>query len=130
MSESMLPRPKLDVFIGRTRECSSAANTDLGLRCGRSGGRLRQLVQYHLLHVDHHLGQQEAERMVAISAEHGFPHQERAGKIVRNIAILDRRADRKVLTELAALIRGSGARIAFPIHCAALAKGYGEIGEP
>jgi tetratricopeptide (TPR) repeat protein len=86
-----------------------------------------------LLHVDHHLGQQEAERMAAISAEHGFPHQERAGKIFRNMAILDRRADRKVLTELAALMRGfvgNGTRLLFPMNCAALAKGYGEIGEP
>ena len=52
---------------------------------------------------------------------------------MRNIAILARRTDRKALMELAALIRAkaeSGATLGLPMNCAALAKGYGEIGEP
>jgi class 3 adenylate cyclase/tetratricopeptide (TPR) repeat protein len=86
-----------------------------------------------LLHVSAELGLQQAERIVAISAEHGFRHLETIGKTFRIMAILDRRADSKLLTELAALIRGQaefGARLAFPMKCMALAKGYGEIGEP
>src|SRR5262249_37085304 len=58
---------------------------------------------------------------------------ETIGKIFRNMAILARGADRKVLTEMAALIPGLaefGDRLGFPMFCAALAKGYGEIGEP
>jgi predicted ATPase len=110
--------------------CSRALARGDSLNHPFTAATVRLTVVDALLHVDHHLGQQEAERMVTISAEHGFPHQERAGKIFRNMAILDRRADPKILTELAALTLGSRARIAFPIHCAALAKGYSEIGEP
>ena len=91
------------------------------------------MVMEDLLHLDPDLVQQEAERMIAISAEHGLSQPETAGKIYRNMAILEQRADRKVLTEATALIRSlaeSGARLGFPIFCAALAKGYGEIGEP
>jgi hypothetical protein len=87
-----------------------------------------------LLHVDSHLGQQEAERIVTISVAHGFPHHETSGKILRNMAILARRSHREVLAELAALIRDRyaelGARLGFPMYSAALATGYGEIGEP
>jgi predicted ATPase len=94
---------------------------------------VRFQVVIDLLNVNPDLGQLEAERMIAISAEHGFPQSETAGRLYRNMAILARRADREVLTELAALIRAfaeAGDRFGFPIFCGALAKGYGEIGEP
>jgi hypothetical protein len=86
-----------------------------------------------LFHISSELGRQEAEAMIAISLEHGFRYMETSGKIFRNTAIFDKRADRKVLMELAASIRGHGefgARLAFPMSYAALGKGYGEIGEP
>ena len=49
------------------------------------------------------------------------------------MAILDRRENLEDLTELAVLIRRHaefGAEIELPTYYAALAKGYGEIGEP
>jgi predicted ATPase len=97
-----------------------------------SAATVRLNVVEALLHIDPHLGQEEAEKIITISVEHGFPLTETIGKIFRNIAILDRGADRKVLTELAALNRryaDFGARLAFPNYGAALAKGYGEVGE-
>ena len=113
--------------------CSRALARADSLNHPLSAASVRLNVVEALLHVDSHLGEQEADRMIAISAEHGFPHHETSGTIFRNMAILDRRADRKALTELAALIRGkaeSGARLGFPMFCSALAKGYGKIGEP
>jgi tetratricopeptide (TPR) repeat protein len=91
------------------------------------------VVQVLLLQGNPHLSQQEAERMIALSVEHGFRLQETTGRVYRNIGNLDRRADPAVLTELAALIgrlADFGARLAFPAYYAALAKGYGEIGDP
>jgi class 3 adenylate cyclase/tetratricopeptide (TPR) repeat protein len=99
-----------------------------------SATMVRVKVLEPLLHVNPYLGQQEAERIITVSVEHGFRLHETFGKIFRNMAMLDRRADRSVLTELRALIRDRyaelGARIGFPMYCATLAKGYGEIGEP
>ena len=116
-----------------TKMCSPALARLNSLNHPFSAATARLNVVESLLHVSSDLGQQEAERIIAISVEHGFQHLETIGKIFRNMAILARRPDRKALTELAALIRGQGefgARLAFPMHCAALAKGYSEIGEP
>jgi predicted ATPase len=113
--------------------CSRALARADSLNHPYSAATVRFQVVEDLLHLDPDLGQQEAERMIAISAEHGLPQPETAGKIYRNMSILARRADRKALTELAALMRGfveNGTRLLFPMNCAALAKGYGEIGEP
>jgi tetratricopeptide (TPR) repeat protein len=113
--------------------CSRALARADSLNHPFSATMVRVKVLEPLLHVDPHLGQQQAEKIITISVEHGFRLHERLGKIFRNMAILDRRADRKILMELAALNPGyaeSGARLAVPMFCAALAKGYGEIGEP
>ena len=114
--------------------CSRALARADSLNQPFSATMVRVKVLEPLLHVDPHLGQQQAERIITISVEHGFRLHETFGKIFRNMAILDRRADRNVLTELRNLIRDRyaelGALIGFPMYQAALAKGYGEIGEP
>jgi len=113
--------------------CSRALARVDSLNHPFSAATVRLDVAHALLRVDPQLGQQEADKVVAISIEHGFLENETAGKMFRNTAILQRRTDRKVLTELAALMGGlaeSGARLAFPVFCAALAKGYGDIAEP
>src|SRR5262249_48408949 len=99
-----------------TKTCSRALARADSLNHPYSATTVRLQVVEALLHLDPHLGQQEAEKMIAISAEHGFPDQEKVGKIYRNMAILARSADRNVFSELAALIRDfaeSGARLAF-----------------
>ena len=114
--------------------CSRALERVDSLNHPFSATMVRVKVLEPLLHVDPHLGQQQAERIITISVEHGFRLHETFGKIFRNMAILDRKADRNVLTELRALIRNRyaelGARLGFPMYCATLAEGYGEIGEP
>jgi tetratricopeptide (TPR) repeat protein len=115
------------------RMCSQAVARGDALNHPFSAATVRLNAIEALLHIDPRLGQKEAERMIAISVEHGFRLQETTGRVYRNIGILDRRADPTVLTELAALIgrlAEFGARLAFPAHYAALAKRYGEIGEP
>jgi predicted ATPase len=113
--------------------CSLALARADSLNHPYSAATVRFQVVQELLRLHPDLGQQEAERMIAISAEHGLTQPEMAGKIYRNMALLARRADRNVLTDLAALIRGfveNGTRLGFPFYYTALAKGYGEIGEP
>jgi class 3 adenylate cyclase len=98
-----------------------------------SSATTRLNVVLVLLELSPRLAQQEAERMIAIAAEHGFSFHETMGKIYRNVTLLDQRADRNLLLELTALIRGFdkfGARLSLPIHFATLAEGYGQIGEP
>ena len=113
--------------------CRQAMARADSLNHAYSAATVRFQVVVDLLHVDADLGEREAERMIAISAEHGFPQSERAGKLYRNMAIVARRADPNVLAKLAASVHGfveTGVRFAIPVFCAALAKGHGEIGEP
>ncbi|MBV8452995.1 MAG: hypothetical protein JOZ29_12075, partial [Deltaproteobacteria bacterium] len=86
-----------------------------------------------LLSMSPRWGQQEAESMVAISAEHGFFLQEILGKLFRNSALIDYGGDPKILTELDDLIHAhkkSGAKLSLPCFLAPLAKGYGETSDP
>jgi tetratricopeptide (TPR) repeat protein len=98
-----------------------------------SAATVRLATVQGLLNINPDLAQQEAERMIAISNEHGFPFQETIARIYRYMALLHRRPDREILLELAVLIRSLdkiGAKTALPIHLATLAKGYGDAGEP
>lgn len=113
--------------------CTLAITRGDSLNHPFSAATIRLGVIEALLHINPRLGQQEAEIMIALSEEHGFRFQETIGRIYRNMAILDQRADPNALTELASLIcrlAEFGARLALPIHSAALAKAYGESGEP
>jgi len=113
--------------------CSRALSRADSLNHPFSAATARLNAVEAVLHIDPQLAQQEAERIIEISVEHGFRFQEAVGRIYRNMAIFDQLADPNVLTELGALIRGLaefGARLSLPIHWAALAKGYGEIGAP
>ncbi len=113
--------------------CTQAITRGDSLNHPFSAATIRLSVTETLIRIDPRLSLQQAETMIELSVQHGFRFQETMGRSFRDIAILHQRADLNVLMDLPALIRRLaeyGARLSLPTHWVALAKGYGDIGEP
>jgi class 3 adenylate cyclase len=121
-------------FPGKTvAMCRRALERASSLNHPFTAAAIRLSVVEAMLRISPRIAEEEAERIISISIEYGFPLLEIVGKLYRNFALLYQKGDQKVLMELADLIsayKKAGNKVALTIYLAALAKGYGDIGAP
>jgi tetratricopeptide (TPR) repeat protein len=115
------------------KSCSRALQRGDSLNHPFTAATIRLGAVQTLMQMSRDLALQEAERMIAISVENGFPFQETVARIYRNSGLVHCRPERDLLAEIYELVHRLekiGAMTGIPIHLADLAKGYGDMGAP